>query len=68
VREALRQLRGLLLGETWQLPLAVALAVAAAAGVRAAAGPHSWFTHAGGFVLLGLVLLALTVTIQRPRR
>jgi hypothetical protein len=68
VRKTLRQLRGLLLGETWDLPVALALAVATAGAIRIAAGGHGWFIHAGGFVLLGLVLLTLTAALHRPGR
>ena len=60
--EALRQLRKLVLGETWTLPIGVALAVGMAGALRALAGDGGWFRHAGGFVLLALVLVALTAS------
>ena len=61
-------LRKLVLGETWSLPIGVALAVGAAAVLRATAGDHGWWRDAGGFVLLGLVVMALLVAVGRPRR
>lgn len=61
-------IKKLVLGETWSLPIGVALAVGLAALLRATAGDHGWWHHAGGFVLLGLVLLALLVAVGRPRR
>jgi hypothetical protein len=61
----LRALRLLVLGETWTLPLGVAAVLAAAAFVRHAA-PHTWHT-AGGFLLLGGVLVVLVGALGRPR-
>jgi hypothetical protein len=61
-------LRKLILGETWALPIGVALAVGVAAVLRAAAGDHGWWRDAGGFVLLGLVLVALLAAVGRPGR
>ena len=61
-------LRKLILGETWALPIGVALAVGLAAVLRWAAGEHGWWRSGGGFVLLGLVLVALLVAVGRPRR
>jgi hypothetical protein len=52
----MRTLRKLVLGETWTLPIGIAVAVGVAAIVRALAGPADWWKDAGGFVLL--VLLA----------
>jgi hypothetical protein len=60
-------LRKLILGETWVLPIGVALAVGAAALLRVAAGDHGWWRSGGGFVLLGLVLVALLAAAGRPR-
>ena len=62
----LKTLRKLVLGETWVLPIGVALAVGAAGVLRAVAGDHGWWRDAGGFVLLGLVLVALLVAARRP--
>jgi hypothetical protein len=64
----IRTLRKLVLGETWTLPIGVALAVGATALARALAGDHGWWRDAGGFVLLALVLLALLAAVGRPRR
>jgi hypothetical protein len=64
----IQTLRKLILGETWVLPIGVALAVGTAAVLRALAGDHGWWRSSGGFVLLGLVLVALLVAARRPRR
>jgi hypothetical protein len=61
-------LRKLVLGETWTLPIGVALAVGLAALLSLTAGEHGWWHEGGGFVLLGLVLLALVVAVGRPPR
>jgi hypothetical protein len=62
----LRTLRKLVLGETWVLPIGVALAVGAAGLLRALAGDHGWWRDAGGFVLLALVLVALLAAARGP--
>jgi hypothetical protein len=59
----LRQLRKLVLGETWTLPIGVGLALGICGILRAVAGDKGWWHHAGGFVLLGLVALALTAAL-----
>ena len=64
----MRTVRKLVLGETWALPLGVALALAVCGLLRVAAGDHGWWRDAGGFVLLGLVVLALLGAVGRPRR
>jgi hypothetical protein len=64
----IRTLRKLVLGETWALPLGVALAVGAAALLHAAAGHAAWWRDGGGFVLLALVVAALLVAVGRPSR
>jgi hypothetical protein len=61
-------LRKLVLGETWTLPIGVVVAVGLAALLRLAAGEHGWWQEGGGFVLLGLVVLALVVAVGRPPR
>jgi hypothetical protein len=61
-----RTLRKLVLGETWVLPIGVALAVGVAGVLRALAGDHGWWRDAGGFVLLGLVVVALLVAARAP--
>ena len=55
-------LRALLLGETWTVPLGVALALAVTAGIAAVTGP--WFDAVGGFVLLGGVLGVLAAAVR----
>jgi membrane protein implicated in regulation of membrane protease activity len=62
----IRTLRKLVLGETWVLPIGVALAVGAAGVLRALAGDNGWWHSGGGFVLLGLVLVALLAAARRP--
>jgi hypothetical protein len=64
----LRQLRKLVLGETWALPLGVAVALGAAGIVRAVDGDDGWWHHGGGFILLGLVALALTGSLAGALR
>jgi membrane protein implicated in regulation of membrane protease activity len=63
----LKTVRKLVLGETWVLPIGVALAVGVAAVLRAVAGDHGWWHDAGGFVLLALVAAALLAAARRPR-
>jgi hypothetical protein len=60
-------LRKLILGETWSLPIGVALAVGACAVVRALAGAHGWWHSSGGFVLLALVAVALLAATSARR-
>lgn len=67
----LRQLRKLILGETWSLPLGVAVALAVAGILRAVDGHDHWWHRAGGFLLFAFVVLALTVSLggaMRARR
>jgi hypothetical protein len=56
------QLRKLLLGETWTLPLGVAFTLLAGLGLEAA-GP-GWWDSAGGFVLLAGVLATLAAALR----
>jgi hypothetical protein len=64
-----RTLRKLVLGETWALPIGIALAVLAAVAIRAVAGPTGWWHQAGGWVLFGLLAVSLGVAVlRRPRR
>ena len=58
----LRTLRGLVLGETWTLPLGVALVLVMGALLREAA-PDVW-EDAGAFVLLGGVVTVLLVAVR----
>ncbi len=62
---AVRAARKLVLGETWTLPLGVAVAVAVAALLRVVAGPHGWWREAGGGVL-ALALIAVLIASLRP--
>jgi hypothetical protein len=59
----MRTLRKLVLGETWALPIGIAVAVGAAAIVSAVAGAAGWWASAGGFVLLGLLVGAFAVAV-----
>ena len=59
----MRALRKLVLGETWSLPLGIALTLGIALGLHAVAGDAAWWRHGGGFVLLALVLGALTASL-----
>jgi hypothetical protein len=64
----MRALRKLILGETWALPLGVALTLAAGLALDALAGDDAWWRHGGGFVLLVLVVAALWSALPRRRR
>ena len=57
------QLRKLVLGETWTLPLGVAITLLAGVALDAA-GP-AWWHRAGGFVLLGGALATLVASLRR---
>jgi type IV secretory pathway VirB2 component (pilin) len=60
-------LRKLVLGETWSLPLGVAVVLVVGLVLDAIFGTHSWWRSAGGFVLLAGVLLALSASLPRRR-
>lgn len=65
----LAALRKLVLGETWAVPLGVALSVGVAA-VLSAADP-GWWDRAGGFVVLAGALATFVVALRSglpPRR
>jgi membrane protein YdbS with pleckstrin-like domain len=64
----MKQLRKLVLGETWALPLGVALTLAAGLVLDAVEGDDAWWRHAGGFVLLALVVAALWAALPRRGR
>jgi hypothetical protein len=64
----LRQLRKLVLGETWSLPLGVVLVLGAAGIYRLLDDDDVWWKHGGGFILLGLVAVALTVSLASALR
>jgi hypothetical protein len=64
---ALHTLRKIVFGETWTLPIGIALAVAGAFVVRALAGRDGWWHEGGGFVLLAFVVAALVAAVGRPQ-
>jgi hypothetical protein len=57
------QLRKLVLGETWTLPLGVAVTLIAGVALDAA-GP-GWWHRAGGFVMLAGAVATLAVSLRR---
>jgi hypothetical protein len=64
----MRALRKLVLGETWTLPLGVFLTLALALVLDAVAGSTSLWRHAGGFLLLACVIVALAASLARAWR
>jgi hypothetical protein len=54
----MRMLRKLVLGETWALPIGIAVAVGVAAILRTLAGSADWWEDSGGFILLALLAAA----------
>jgi hypothetical protein len=60
-------LRKLVLGETWTLPLGVALVLCAGVALDAVAGGDAWWRRAGGFLLLAGAVLALSLALPRRR-
>jgi hypothetical protein len=63
----MRALRKLVLGETWALPIGIALAVGIAGLLRAVAGTADWWSDAGGFVLLALLAGAFVAALRFRR-
>jgi hypothetical protein len=63
----LRTLRKLVLGETWTLPIGIAVAVLVAVAVREAVGAGGWWERGGGFVLLALLVVAFVASLRFPR-
>ena len=61
----LRQLRKAILGETWQLPLGIAVALGIAAAVREMSGAGGWWEESGGLVLGALLVVALALALPR---
>lgn len=61
----LRQLRKAILGETWQLPLGIAVALGIAAAVREVAGADGWWRDGGGVLLAALLVVALALALPR---
>jgi len=62
----LRILTTLVLGDTWILPLGLAIMLIAAGLLRPLAA-HDW-AHLGGFVMLAAVLLILLVSVNSSAR
>ena len=60
-RGGVKALRKLILGETWALPIGVALTLVVGLVLESA----SWWPEVGGFVFLALVLGALFVSLRR---
>jgi hypothetical protein len=63
---ALRTLKKLVLGETWLLPLGVAVVVGGSALVRPLLGAD-WH-HVGGLIILAGIVALLLVTVARDGR
>ena len=61
----MKALRKLILGETWSLPIGVFATLAVGLVADAVAGDAAWWRHAGGFLLLALVVGALTASLPR---
>jgi CBS-domain-containing membrane protein len=61
VKAALGSLRSLLFGETWTIPLGVAVMLATALLLRASVPAHTW-SHAGGFVIAALLTATLAIS------
>jgi hypothetical protein len=59
----MRTLRKLVLGETWTLPVGIALAVGIAGVLSAVAGSAHWWRDAGGFILLALLAGAFVAAL-----
>jgi uncharacterized membrane protein YecN with MAPEG domain len=57
----MKALRKMILGETWAIPIGVALILLAGLLFR----DDSWWSHAGGFVLLAGVVVTLSVSLRR---
>ena len=62
----LADLKKLILGETWILPLGISVVVLAVALVVRPLLHGSW-DHAGGFVLLAGVCAVLALSLRTPR-
>ena len=62
----MRELRKLVLGETWSLPLGVLALLLVGLALQAAA--PGWWDEAGGWVLLGLALAVLSAALAPAHR
>ena len=63
----MRALRKLVLGETWALPIGIAIAVGVAGILGALAGSADWWEDAGGFILLALLAAAFVASLRIRR-
>ena len=63
----MKALRKLVLGETWTLPIGIAIAVAVAFVLRELAGSADWWQDDGGFVLLALLGAAFVAALGLRR-
>jgi purine-cytosine permease-like protein len=63
----LRSLRSLILGETWTIPLGVAVAVLTAALLRSTFADAVW-DEIGGFLLAGMIAITLVASISLSSR
>ena len=64
----MKALRKLVLGETWVLPLGVFAVVALALTLEWIADGAGWWVHAGGFIVLGCVVVVLSASLAPARR
>ena len=62
----MRALRKLVLGETWTLPIGVAVTLAVGLGLDAA--DPGWWHRGGGFVLLAGAVATLALALRRGAR
>jgi hypothetical protein len=62
----LRTIKQLLLGETWILPVGLAITLAAAGLLRTLASTP--WQHLGGLLLLAAVLVVLVASVERSAR
>jgi hypothetical protein len=62
----LRSLRALVFGETWTIPLGVGATLAIAAVARSVLSARVWH-QGGGFMLAGLVVATLAVSLCTGR-
>ena len=61
----MKALRKLILGETWVLPIGVALVLLAGLGLSAVSDGAAWWRESGGFLLLAGVVAVLTIALRR---
>jgi hypothetical protein len=66
VRSLLSSLRGLILGETWTIPLGVGAALGLAALIRASLPGATW-QAVGGFCLVAFVVGVLAYSLRGAR-